>query len=273
MSLFFRQFPKVKYDFSGQGILTNVVDIFRYIKADSLAFDDLSTYQFYQIKDGDRPDIVSNMIYGTPDYYWTFFIVNDTLKTGLSGWPLSGEEFDRYMAEEYDGLVIETKPSVIKDSDGLVIDYRDSLVNRFKIKDEVVVGALSGATGRMFEKDVQKCQLILKGITGNFQLSESVVGQSSSDSVAAYRIWKWAEAPHHYEDAEGREIYNAIHINEQNGTGVQPGYSDPEVKIVTNLEYERQLNDEKANIRVIRPELIAEFARVYEKLITDATGS
>ncbi len=270
MSDFFAQFPKIPYDFSGQGIKTNVTDIFRFVKADDMLLDDLSTYQFYQIRNGDRPDIVSNLIYGTPDYYWTFFIVNDTLKTGLTGWPMSSDQFDQYMAENYNGTVIETRPTIVRNSDGLVIDYRDSLAGRFNTVGEVVVGQLSGATGKVVSKNVQMSQLVIGEVTGTFQINESVVGQESSDQVASYRVWDWKEAPHHYEDGDGREIYNAIHINEQSGTGVEPGHSDSEVKVVSNLNYETELNEERANIRVIRPELIADFVRTYQSVLNNA---
>lgn len=270
MSEFFAQFPRLKYDFSGQGIPTTMIDIFRFIKADDLLLDDLSTYQYYQVRGGDRPDVVSNLLYGSPDYYWTFFIINDTLKTGLTGWPMSSEQFEKYIADSYDGTVIETRPTVIRDSDGLVIDYRDSLAGRFNLVGETVIGALSGASGKVVSKDVQLSQLVIGEITGTFQVNESIVGQESQDTIAAYRVWDWSAAPHHYEDGAGRELYNAIHINEQGGTGVDPGHSDSEVKAVSNLDYETQLDEQRANIRVVRPELIADFARTYETLLNNA---
>ena len=55
---FFRQFPKIQYDFQNNGIDTRIIDIFRFVKADDRYLDDLSTYAFYQIQNGDRPDIV-----------------------------------------------------------------------------------------------------------------------------------------------------------------------------------------------------------------------
>ena len=274
---FFRQFPKIQYDFQNNGIDTRIIDIFRFVKADDRYLDDLSTYAFYQIQNGDRPDIVSNLLYGTPDYYWTFFVINEQLKTGLSGWPMSTEQFDDYMTTEYDGIVIETYPVIIRDGDGIITDHRNSFAERFQLN-ETVTGILSGATGIVKAIDVQKSQLILRDVDGVFQENELVRGNTTLDEVTSYRVWDYRDAPHHYEDDDGNTIYSALHIDEQYiydannvlvtaSNPIQTGTSDSEVNIITNLEYETQLNDERANIRVIRPKLIYDFAKNYRDLI------
>ena len=274
---FFRQFPKIQYDFQDNGIDTRIIDIFRFVKADDRYLDDLSTYAFYQIQNGDRPDIVSNLLYGTPDYYWTFFVINEQLKTGLSGWPMSTEQFEDYMTTEYDGIAIETYPVIIRDGDGIITDHRNSLAERFQLN-ETVTGILSGATGIVKAIDVQKSQLILRDVDGVFQENELVRGNTTLDEVTSYRVWDYRDAPHHYEDDDGNTIYSALHIDEQYiydannvlvtaSNPIQTGTSDSEVNIITNLEYETQLNDERANIRVIRPKLIYDFAKNYRDLI------
>ena len=274
---FFRQFPKIQYDFQDNGIDTRIIDIFRFVKADDRYLDDLSTYSFYQIQNGDRPDIVSNLLYGTPDYYWTFFVINEQLKTGLSGWPMSTEQFEDYMTTEYDGIAIETYPVIIRDGDGIITDHRNSLAERFQLN-ETVTGILSGATGIVKAIDVQKSQLILRDVDGVFQENELVRGNTTLDEVTSYRVWDYRDAPHHYEDDDGNTIYNALHIDEQYiydannvlvtvSNPIQTGTSDSEVNIITNFEYETQLNEERANIRVIRPKLIYDFAKNYRDLI------
>lgn len=274
---FFRQFPKIQYDFQDNGIDTRIIDIFRFVKADDRYLDDLSTYSFYQIQNGDRPDIVSNLLYGTPDYYWTFFVINEQLKTGLSGWPMSTEQFEDYMTTEYDGIVIETYPVIVRDGDGIITDHRNSFAERFQLN-ETVTGILSGATGIVKAIDVQKSQLVLRDVDGVFQENELVRGNTTLDEVTSYRVWDYRDAPHHYEDDDGNTIYNALHIDEQYiydannvlvtaSNPIQTGTSDSEVNIITNLEYETQLNEERANIRVIRPKLIYDFAKNYRDLI------
>ena len=274
---FFRQFPKTNYDFQNNGIDTRIVDLFRFVKTDDRYLDDLATYTFYEIKNGDRPDIVSDLLYDTPDHYWTFFVINEHLKSGLSGWPMSSEQFEDYMTAEYDGIVIETYPVIVRDGDGRIEEHRNSFAERFQLN-ETVTGILSGATGIVKAIDVQKCQLVLRDVNGVFRENELVRGNTTLDEVTSYRVWPYRGAPHHYEDDDGNIIYNALHIDEQYiydannvlvtaSNPIQTGTSDTEVNIITNLEYETQLNEERANIRVIRPKIIYDFVKNYRDLI------
>jgi len=98
---FFTQFPKIKYDINADGVKTDLTDIFRYVDVNEEILDDIGTYTYYEIKEGERPDIVSNRLYGTPDYYWTFFVVNETLKQGLNTWPKSYRQFELMLEQDY----------------------------------------------------------------------------------------------------------------------------------------------------------------------------
>lgn len=271
---FFRQFPKTTYDFGSNGIDTKIVDLFRFIKAEDVYQDDLSTYTYYQVKNGDRPDVVSNVLYGTPDYYWTFFILNEHLKTGMSGWPMSTEMFDSYINQEYDGTAIITRPEIVRDGFGLILNYRNSIAGRFQLN-EIVAGSRSFATGRVVKRDVQLSQLILQNVTGYFQADEFITGQTTADQVTSYAVTPYSQAPHHYETADGLESYNALFIDEStlfiNGTRVQnpidPQVTNSALTPVSNYEYELQLNDDRANLRVVRPEQIYDFVKTFKEKI------
>ena len=341
---FFQQFPKTAYDFGSNGIDTTVVDLFRFVKANDRFFDDVLTYQYYQVRNGDRPDVVSNILYGTPDYYWTFFIINEHLKSGISGWPMMQEELDTYLETEYSGIAIETRPIIVRDGDGLITEQRNSLADRFTIG-ETITGLLSGARGELLSKNTQLSQLVVqpitqyrltvsagsgsytqgesismtlpdgkvrsaeivtvedsthliieyvtgtfivgKNIVGDistctrtyvsiaaldlvFQNSELIVGNLSEDSVTTYKVWDYAEAPHHYIDGNGSILYNSIHIDEQNSSeGVQSGTSNSELTVVSNRAYEIDVNDARSNIRVVRPNSIYKFVQIYQSLINN----
>jgi hypothetical protein len=99
---FFQQFPTTVYDINLDGVQDEVVDIFRYVDVKDADITDLATYTWYDIKDGERPDVVSQKLYGTPKYYWTFFVINDTLKHGLEDWPLSHSEIEKFLEYNFD---------------------------------------------------------------------------------------------------------------------------------------------------------------------------
>ena len=98
---FFSQFPKVKYDINADGVKTDLTDMFRYVDVKEGLIDNITTYTYYEILEGERPDVVSNRLYGTPDYYWTFFVINDNLKNVLNDWPKSYRQFESMLDQNY----------------------------------------------------------------------------------------------------------------------------------------------------------------------------
>jgi len=100
---FFSQFPKLSYDIDGEGSYVNLTDISRTVDISNLNEDKGSYYTYYDIMNGDRPDTISQLLYKTPQYYWSLFILNDSLKAGLNNaWPLSSLDFETMIANEYD---------------------------------------------------------------------------------------------------------------------------------------------------------------------------
>lgn len=98
---FFSMFPFRSFDLQDNGVTRVITDIFRNVDVDDKLIDQVSAYKSYYINDGERPDIVSNNLYASPDYYWTFFITNDFLKEGLNNWPLNNLEFNKFIEAEY----------------------------------------------------------------------------------------------------------------------------------------------------------------------------
>lgn len=99
---FFKHFPKTFYDFLNSGEKYQIDNIFQHVIVESDIFDNPNLYQKYRIRDGERPDVASYNLYGTTEYYWTFFLVNDILrKGGINSWPLGDIEFRAYIEKKY----------------------------------------------------------------------------------------------------------------------------------------------------------------------------
>lgn len=99
---FFKNFPTIKYDLNETGELIDVKNLFKHVDVNDIGIDSTISYTYYEIQSGERPDVVSQKLYGTTDYYWTFFILNDFLKEGLRAWPKSEQELERYIAHSHD---------------------------------------------------------------------------------------------------------------------------------------------------------------------------
>lgn len=262
---FFRNFPKTQFDFESTGIDTTITDIFRYVKPIDDYLDDISTYKWHLIHPGARPDQVSLELYGTPIYYWTFFILNAHLRRGLACWPMGQQEFEEYMATEYNGIVVNTRPEIVLTSDGAVQEFRNSIADRYEIG-ETILGIQSGASGKLVAKDIQLQQLTIENVTGTFQENELVRGQTTLDEVTTYQVFERQHAPKYYTDGEGREVDNSLFIS--GAAYLNPNQED--LRTITHREYEDEQNESFREIRVIKSGLIKKFAERYRVLVNGA---
>ena len=62
---FFKLFPKVPVDILKDGRVNQMVNTFRSVRPLQNFVDQPSLYTFYEIQNGERPDIVSQRLYGT----------------------------------------------------------------------------------------------------------------------------------------------------------------------------------------------------------------
>lgn len=286
---FFKLFPKVPYDLRNDGVTSNIVNLYRSVRPLQNFVDDISTYKFYEVKDGERPDIVSQRLYGSPNFYWTFFIINDFLHDGLASWPLSQQAFQQYLETEYNGYAIQTaKPIIDRTQDQLITDHRNSLSGRFQIG-EIITGNSSGMKGTLTKKIIDLNQLILQNVTpgvagvhphtGNSDSTilggayigtagsgnvptEQITGFTSGDFVGTWQVWKYLDAPHYWydeTDPEKRVTDNARMI-----TGGTP---DSNLAYISNRAYLEETNDSRSKIRVIDPNYMDQFVNTFEKIL------
>lgn len=115
---YFKRFNPALYKFGNETAyalttnLTQYVDMIDQIKTKDLFFED------YVIPANERPDQTSYKLYGTTDYYWTFFLANDHIRE--NGWPLTYHEVVENAKKRYPHRVVTVK---IQQPD--VIDYYD----------------------------------------------------------------------------------------------------------------------------------------------------
>lgn len=273
---FFKQFPNIDYDLRKDGSIMKMVNIFRSVRPLQNFVDNPSLYKFYEIKNGERPDVVSHRLYGTSDFYWTFFVVNEFLHDGYKVWPMSQEQVYEYIKQHYEGYAVTTRPYMQLDSDGIRRENVDSVAGNFQIGEEIL-GATSGARGTLTKKNVDMNQLIIQNMQNNNAFSgngaadnnnyELLQGQTTDDSVQSYEVFKYADAPHHYyildEDGVEREYTNKTFINQTSAT------AEASLKYVTNRAYVNRLNEERSKIRVINPNFIGRFVEEFENLLNE----
>jgi hypothetical protein len=234
---FFRYFPKIQYDLDGNNYYREVVNLFRASKIVSGIDDDISFYRTYTIQDGERPDHISTKLYGTHEYYWTFFVINEKLKNAFNDWPGTVKEVEDYVKETYTGQYIAYSGN--------------DLYDKFVVG-ETIRGFISGATAEIVDKSTDLGWIRVTNVNGAFKVGELIRGDTTLDSID-------------YFEGMG-EFYNAAH-SYVNATGDTVTRFTPNASLVSNYDYEVQRNEEKRDIRVIRPEYIGRVKRQFRDSI------
>ena len=110
---FFSQFPFTQLLVGNQS--KAIVDLFRHVDVNDILASNIASYRLTTIADGERPDNLSQRLYGTPDYYWTFFVLNENLKNGLDDWPQAQSSIETEFQNEYDHMGVFTLNPIIRD--------------------------------------------------------------------------------------------------------------------------------------------------------------
>jgi hypothetical protein len=106
--MYFKNFPKIEYPYfdEDENLLTkDAVDITRRIAVSNFFRNNRSSLIKYTIKDGQRPDLLANSLYENSELHWIFYIVNEMINPYFS-WPLSNNDFWKYMKDKYSGSSI-----------------------------------------------------------------------------------------------------------------------------------------------------------------------
>jgi hypothetical protein len=255
MPHFFKNFPLTGYQFKkGSNTTTLIVDIFKHVNAYN-TIDDANAYQYYTILEGERPDQVSYKLYDTTQYFWTFFILNEHLAEGHNYWPKEYNQLVEYTHEKYPHKVLTS----LRNS-GYGSGENHIIAGNFTVG-ETITGNVTGDTAVIKQIDSTRNLLILEDVDGTFATDTQITGGTSGDILYnndqySFTLEDEVNAPHHYEDADDLEIPRVIFSADESG-----------IFEVTNREREEKKNDERMFIRVIRRELIADFAEAYKKLI------
>jgi hypothetical protein len=196
---YFENFPQVFYRFGNNETPVSFPQISVYADVIDQIKDDVTTYKEYTILDNMRPDQVSYELYETPDYYWTFFLLNDNIRE--QGWPLSQVQLLEQCQRDFSGTTLVTADDLTSDQLTSTGAVRDKIVEGV-----TVVGQTSGVTAIVDHRHLDLGQVIVKGtkafIEGEFVYLQSDinVGFNATTVVTEYL------STHHWEDASGNYV-------------------------------------------------------------------
>ena len=105
MANYFKSIPNVKYDINGNAPNTfqTATNIMKRPKFKPKVIDEITDYYPYRVKDGYRPDMVSNEVYGTPSYAYLILMFNDVYDP-VFDWPMGLKQFENYIINKYGSI-------------------------------------------------------------------------------------------------------------------------------------------------------------------------
>ncbi len=231
--MYFANIRDVIIDVDGSGNRDILKNLTSKAKVSDSLINNAGFYQTVTVIDGERPDHLSQRLYNSSEFHWTFLLLNPQIKNIWDDWPMSSSQLIEYCTNKYQYLAADTD---------------DSLVDKF-ILGETVTGGVSGATGTVKEIHVNLGYVTIEKLNGvSFTVTgETIQGLTSTDSVNCNFIKSQAYAPHHHIDSSDNWVIRA-------SSGTTP---------YTYIDYESAVSEQNRQIKVIKPEHIRAIATQF----------
>lgn len=100
--MYFNAFQRIYYDFKvGDRIeIKTLTDITRNVRLRKQLLSNITVFDFYEMKEGDTPEIVSKKFYGNSNLHWMIMLANDRYDY-VEDFPMSAHQLERYINTKY----------------------------------------------------------------------------------------------------------------------------------------------------------------------------
>jgi|AntRauTorcE11897_2_1112592.scaffolds.fasta_scaffold21901_2 hypothetical protein len=97
---FFKRFPYIA-DYKIGGTPTTGIDLTRRTKISEKNKNDESLFIYYDVMDGETPEMIADRVYEDPSLYWVILLFNEIFDID-EHWPLSNYDLNNYVDRKYD---------------------------------------------------------------------------------------------------------------------------------------------------------------------------
>jgi len=302
MSNYFENFPVVDYNFGDEDTsarfqhIGTAIDILDQVKRYNVY------YQTLEIQNGERPEQLSQRLYENVNYYWTFYLLNDHLRTG--GWPIRDADLWPKAQQYYPHTVISTSavvqekiPKLIDTGSEILVEYvptenqKPLCTSKWVRVGNWVWFKYSKKAGQILKID-QKTGYItvdVKDIRGVEQEMEVIEEEEAlqvldnpdyvpvkrHEEIQIFSVMDEFDAPHHFEDVDGNWIwpeYDAKYphpLRQFKGIDIDgvDGSNINTINSISNYQRLRQLNQKQKVISVIKKDTITQIVREFNSLL------
>jgi hypothetical protein len=102
---YFKELPNISYisrlpDVSSNEEYITVKNLFKRAKLRTDIINIITAFNYYQIEDNQRPEVVASKLYNDPELDWVILITNNITNV-REQWPLSNNDLYNYMLDKY----------------------------------------------------------------------------------------------------------------------------------------------------------------------------
>ena len=243
--MYFANFPKIVYDFDTTAG-TNyqiVTDISRNVRFRKKILENISLYDYYDIREGETPEIVSEKIYGTPYYHWVIMLANQRYDY-INDFPISQLELDALVEQRYGLSKIEHIHHYAYN--GFIREGVNILVLRES-------DLLGGGIGSIAVGEILVSQT--NGYVG--RVDNILIASNNETITLSVSLRNGKFAPN-----ETVTIQNENTFAEVQTCTIPANYT-----VTSNYQYEFDLNEAKRRIKIIDPALVEQLIKEFKDTI------
>ena len=98
--MYFANFPVIPYDSVGNGDFKLVTNLLKRVAVRTKVRTNTALYDTYDVKEGETPEILADMLYNDAEYHWVILLVNN-ITDRYHQWPKNTNQFIAYINDKY----------------------------------------------------------------------------------------------------------------------------------------------------------------------------
>ena len=132
--MYFSKFPIIyyPYEINGELIYKQVSDITINVRLTKALLEYATTYDIYDMKEGETPEIIAERAYGSPLYHWVVMICNERYDY-LNDFPLSNYDLEQYIIRKYGTWEYALQTHHYVDEDGFIVSTPQVTANNVTV--------------------------------------------------------------------------------------------------------------------------------------------
>ncbi len=98
--MYFDMIPKIYYDSKANNKYDLLTNLMTRVKLRTDIKNDIFDFDYYDVVDGETPEIIAHKYYDNPELHWTILVANDIIDY-YEDWPMSTQKFEEFIKDKY----------------------------------------------------------------------------------------------------------------------------------------------------------------------------